>query len=207
MKNAPQSEKLLIFLNFPTLFCQKSTLISCWNTSEGQDRVERGSFTLTLSQNRAWKSPLTRLFTLNVLCIDIIWGADLSANDRKDCVPNRQAPCSGGSSLWQTRSFQTCCSNCTNLALGSQSLSPPAGVSSEDANAVSTPSSSHALSSPISCWWQEESSWSTGLAFDSMTCGIGKYSRESRRKLHSLQPSFGLMWGIEIGRASCRERV
>ena len=37
-------------------------------------RVERGNFTLTLSQNRAWKSPLTRLFTLNVLCIDIIWG-------------------------------------------------------------------------------------------------------------------------------------
>ena len=34
-----------------------------------QGRVERGSFTLTLSQNRAWKSPLTRLFTLYALCI------------------------------------------------------------------------------------------------------------------------------------------
>ena len=34
-------------------------------------RVERGSFTLTPSQNRARKSPLTRLFTLNSLCIDI----------------------------------------------------------------------------------------------------------------------------------------
>ena len=32
-------------------------------------RVVRGSFTLTLSQNRAWKSPLTRLFTLYALCI------------------------------------------------------------------------------------------------------------------------------------------
>ena len=42
-------------------------------------RVERGSFTLTLSQNRAWKSPLTRLFTLNSLCIDITLGSDLSA--------------------------------------------------------------------------------------------------------------------------------
>ena len=42
-------------------------------------RVERGSFTLTLSQNRAWKSPLTRLFTLNTLCIDITLGADLYA--------------------------------------------------------------------------------------------------------------------------------
>ena len=38
-------------------------------------RVERGSFTLTLSQNRAWKSPLTRLFTLNSLCIDITLGS------------------------------------------------------------------------------------------------------------------------------------
>ena len=86
-------------------------------------RVERGSFTLTLSQNRAWKYPLTRLFTLNSLCIDITLESDLSANDRKDCglcpqslvanwkpwqwacdgnaciscVPNRQAPCSSGS--------------------------------------------------------------------------------------------------------------
>ena len=42
-------------------------------------RVERGSFTLTLSQNRAWKSPLTRLFTLNTLCIDITLGSDLYA--------------------------------------------------------------------------------------------------------------------------------
>ena len=52
---------------------------------EGQGRVERGSFTLTLSQNRAWKSPLTRLFTLNSLYIDIILVSDLSANDRIDC--------------------------------------------------------------------------------------------------------------------------
>ena len=43
-----------------------------------QGRVERGSFTLTLSQNRAWKSPLTRLFTLNSLCIDITLRSDLS---------------------------------------------------------------------------------------------------------------------------------
>ena len=38
-------------------------------------RVERGSFTLTLSQNRAWKSPITRLFTLNSLFIDITLGS------------------------------------------------------------------------------------------------------------------------------------
>ena len=138
-------------------------MITGWHGVRG--RVERGSFTLTLSQNRAWKSPLTRLFTLNVLCIDIIWGSDLSVNDRKDCglcplslaanwkpwqwacdgsaciscVPNRQAPCSGGSSLWQTRSCQTCCSNCTNLALGSQSLLLPVGVSSQDGNVFDKP--------------------------------------------------------------------
>ena len=52
---------------------------------KGRGRVERGSFTLTLSQNRAWKSPLTRFFTLNSLYIDIILVSDLSANDRTDC--------------------------------------------------------------------------------------------------------------------------
>ena len=41
----------------------------CKPKFKGQGRVERGSFTLTLSQNRAWKSPLTRLFTLYALCI------------------------------------------------------------------------------------------------------------------------------------------
>ena len=101
--------------------CSVDTILRSLNRIIG--RVERGSFTLTLSQNRAWKSPLTRLFTLNSLCTNITLGSDLSANDRIDCglcslslaanrkpwqwacdgnaciscVPNRQAPCSGGS--------------------------------------------------------------------------------------------------------------
>ena len=51
---------------------RKFTIGSPWSgtlQSSGTGRVERGSFTLTLSQNRAWKSPLTRLFTLYALCI------------------------------------------------------------------------------------------------------------------------------------------
>ena len=81
----------------------------------GQGRVERGSFTLTLSQNRAWKSPLTRLFTLHSLCINITLGSDLSATlttatfptaaacrgfDASACTPTPRALLS---SHWQLR--------------------------------------------------------------------------------------------------------
>ena len=48
---------------------------------------------------------------------------------------------------------------------------------------------------PADCWWQEESLWSTCLAFDSMTCDIGKYSRESRRKPQKTPPSSIPLWG------------
>ena len=62
----------------PSLVSSYPSYMQLWyhpqSHQESSGRVERGSFTLTLSQNRAWKSPLTRLFTLNVLCIDIIWG-------------------------------------------------------------------------------------------------------------------------------------
>ena len=53
------------------LFLQYQPILYTILLVRATGRIERGSFTLTLSQNRAWKSPLTRLFTLNSLCIDI----------------------------------------------------------------------------------------------------------------------------------------
>ena len=78
-------------------------------------------------------SPHTALHTQRFVHRHNLGGWSLS------CVPNKQAPCSGGSSLWQTQSCQTCCSNCTNLALGSQSLLLPVGVSNQDGDVFDKP--------------------------------------------------------------------